>query len=121
MKIYVASSWRNLLQPAIVLALQRCGHRCYDFKNPIPDWTGEGLAPPEAGFAWSSIDPNWKNWTAAEYRQALQHPCEGLRSRYRSSEGLRCVRLGPSLRSLGFVGVRIRDGARQAWSGRSIW
>jgi hypothetical protein len=74
MNIYVASSWRNLLQPAIVLALQRCGHRCYDFRNPISDWTGEGLASPEAGFAWSSIDPNWKNWTAAEYRQALQHP-----------------------------------------------
>jgi len=74
MKIYVASSWRNLLQPAIVLALQRCGHRCYDFRNPISDWTEEGLASPEPGFAWSSIDPNWKNWTAAEYREALQHP-----------------------------------------------
>lgn len=74
MKIYVASSWRNLLQPAIVLALQRCGHRVYDFRNPIADWTEEGREAPEPGFAWSSIDPNWKNWTAPEYREALQHP-----------------------------------------------
>lgn len=74
MKIYVASSWRNLLQPAIVLALQRCGHRVYDFRNPIADWTEEGREAPESGFAWSSIDPNWKKWTAAEYREALQHP-----------------------------------------------
>jgi hypothetical protein len=26
MKIYVASSWRNLIQPGIVLALRRSGH-----------------------------------------------------------------------------------------------
>ena len=74
MKIYVASSWRNLLQPAIVIALQRCGHKVYDFRNPIPDWTDDGVGSPEPGFAWSSIDPNWKNWTAHEYREALQHP-----------------------------------------------
>lgn len=74
MKIYVASSWRNLLQPAIVLALQKCGHRVYDFRNPIPDWDTEGLAPPEPGFGWSGIDPNWQNWSAQEYREALQHP-----------------------------------------------
>ncbi len=65
MNIYVASSWRNLLQPAIVLALRRCGHEVYDFKNP---------APGNKGFAWSDIDPNWQNWTAEEYREALKHP-----------------------------------------------
>lgn len=65
MNIYVASSWRNLLQPAIVLALRRCGHDVYDFKNP---------APGNKGFAWSSIDPNWQKWTPEEYRKALQHP-----------------------------------------------
>lgn len=74
MKIYVASSWRNKLQPAIVMALQRCGHRCYDFRNPIPDWTGEGLVPPKVGFSWSAIDPNWQNWTPKEYAEALKHP-----------------------------------------------
>ncbi len=65
MNIYVASSWRNLLQPAIVLALRRCGHEVYDFKNP---------APGNKGFAWSDIDPNWQAWTPDEYRAALQHP-----------------------------------------------
>lgn len=65
MKIYVASSWKNLLQPGIVLALRRCGHEVYDFRNP---------APGNNGFAWSQIDPNWKTWTPAEYRAALQHP-----------------------------------------------
>jgi nucleoside 2-deoxyribosyltransferase len=65
MKIYVASSWRNLLQPGIVHALRRCGHEVYDFKNP---------APSEKGFGWSAIDPNWKNWTPDEYRRALRHP-----------------------------------------------
>lgn len=65
MKIYIASSWRNLLQPAIVHALRRCGHDVYDFKNP---------APGNKGFAWSDIDPNWQSWNPAEYRAALQHP-----------------------------------------------
>lgn len=65
MKIYVASSWRNLLQPAIVLALRRSGHEVYDFKNP---------APGNKGFAWSSIDPDWQKWDAAAYREALKHP-----------------------------------------------
>lgn len=65
MKIYVASSWRNLLQPGIVLALRRCGHDVYDFRNP---------APGNKGFAWSDIDPKWQSWSPAEYRAALQHP-----------------------------------------------
>ena len=65
MKIYVASSWRNLLQPGIVLALRRCGHEVYDFRNP---------APGDKGFAWSDVDPAWQTWTAEQYREALQHP-----------------------------------------------
>ena len=64
MKIYVASSWRNLLQPAIVLALRRCGHEVYDFRAP---------APGVKGFAWSEIDPAWKDWTPEAYREALKH------------------------------------------------
>lgn len=65
MNIYVASSWRNILQPAIVSILRSCGHEVYDFKNPAPD---------NHGFSWSAIDPNWQNWTPAEYRDALDHP-----------------------------------------------
>lgn len=93
MKIYVASSWRNYLQPAVIIALRRCGHEVYDFKNP---------APGNKGFAWSSIDPNWESWTPDEYRKALQHPIavEGYRF---DIEALRacdtCVLVLPSGRS----------------------
>ena len=65
MKIYVASSWRNLAQPTVVRDLVKSGHSVYDFRNP---------APGNNGFAWSSIDPNWKNWTPEEYIEALNHP-----------------------------------------------
>ena len=65
MKIYVASSWRNLLQPGIVVALRRCGHDVYDFRNP---------APGNHGFRWSDIDPDWQAWDAATYRLSLNHP-----------------------------------------------
>ena len=65
MKIYVASSWRNTLQPTVVDALRKCGHDVYDFKNP---------APGHKGFAWSDIDSNWKTWDAKLYREALKHP-----------------------------------------------
>lgn len=65
MIVYVASSWRNALQPGIVLALRKCGHAVYDFKAPVSG---------NYGFRWSEIDPNWEQWTTAEYRTALQHP-----------------------------------------------
>lgn len=64
-RIYVASSWRNELQPEVVMALRADGHVVYDFKNPRPFNTG---------FKWSEIDPNWEQWTPAEYRAALDHP-----------------------------------------------
>jgi hypothetical protein len=64
-KIYVASSWRNELQPAIVKQLREDGHQVYDFRNPP-----HGLG----GFAWSEVDPGWKGWTSEEYRTALEHP-----------------------------------------------
>lgn len=64
-KIYVASSWRNPHQSAVVSALRGEGHEVYDFKNPRPG---------DKGFAWSEIDPNWMNWTADQYISALNHP-----------------------------------------------
>lgn len=65
MKIYVASSWRNVQQPAVVDALRRAGHDVYDFKNP------EGG---DNGFHWSEIDPGWQGWTPDQFRAALDHP-----------------------------------------------
>lgn len=64
MKIYVASSWRNLMQAAVVHTLRAAGHEVYDFKNPHPG---------DNGFSWRSIDPNWENWTPAEHVEGLQH------------------------------------------------
>lgn len=65
MNIYVASSWRNTLQVAIVTILRKLGHEVYDFRHP---------APGNNGFHWSEIDQNWKNWTSEQYRAALRHP-----------------------------------------------
>lgn len=68
MKIYVASSWRNLLQPAIVVALRSAGHEVYDFRQPDP------AQPSERGFSWAEIDPHWQAWEPKLYREALKHP-----------------------------------------------
>lgn len=65
MNIYVASSWRNSLQPAIVHILRRLGHDVYDFRNPKAG---------DTGFNWREIDPEWQNWTPAQWRDALKHP-----------------------------------------------
>lgn len=64
-RIYVASSWRNTLQPTVVFHLRRAGHEVYDFRNP-PNG--------DPGFSWSEIDENWQFWRAHEYRTALSHP-----------------------------------------------
>ncbi len=37
MKIYVASSWRNERQPAIIERLRAEGHNVYDFRKPAED------------------------------------------------------------------------------------
>lgn len=65
MKIYVASSWRNIYQQSVVKVLMDAGHEVYDFKNPPHGNTG---------FAWNDIDPNWENWTSEEYKKAMSHP-----------------------------------------------
>jgi hypothetical protein len=48
-----------------VAALRGAGHQVYDFRNP---------APGEIGFRWQSVDPDWRQWTSAQYRAALEHP-----------------------------------------------
>jgi len=65
MNIYVASSWRNDRQPAVVQMLREAGYGVYDFRNPRPG---------DAGFHWSEIDENWQEWTPDDYREALNHP-----------------------------------------------
>jgi hypothetical protein len=71
-RIYVASSWRNEHQPAVVAALREAGHRVYDFRNPTVGYENpKGLAH---GFQWSEVDPSWEDWSPDEYRDALTHP-----------------------------------------------
>lgn len=64
-RIYVASSWRNVYQPEIVKILREDGHDVYDFKAPVPG---------DEGFHWREIDPNWKSWTPEQYAKALESP-----------------------------------------------
>lgn len=65
-RVYVASSWRNDHQPAVVAELRVSGHEVYDFKNP---------APGNTGFAWSAIDADWMNWTPGRFAECVQaHP-----------------------------------------------
>jgi nucleoside 2-deoxyribosyltransferase len=109
MKIYVASSWRNMLQPAVVTILRRCGHEVYDFRNPAPE---------NSGFSWSEIDPNWLQWTPQEYRTALNHPI-AERGFSHDMTALRqcdaCVLVLPSGRSASFeFGWAIGAGKRGA-------
>lgn len=65
MRIYVASSWKNPLQPEIVKTLRKVGHDVYDFRNPAPD---------NRGFQWREVDPDWVQWTPDRFRAALNHP-----------------------------------------------
>jgi hypothetical protein len=65
LKLYVASSWRNMYQPAIVESLRAARYDVYDFKNPRPG---------DKGFGWSSIDPDWQQWSPIKFRSALSHP-----------------------------------------------
>jgi len=67
-KIYVASSWRNLLQPGIVHVLRRLGHEVYDFRNPKAG---------DNGFSWKAVFPGYVpggKVGPAEYREGLRHP-----------------------------------------------
>ncbi len=57
-KIYLASSWRNENQPALVEELRAFGHEVYDFRNP---------APGNTGFSWRALDLDWQRWTPERY------------------------------------------------------
>lgn len=59
-RIYLASSWRNTYQPRCLQLLREWGHEVYDFRNPPP--------PGGTGFAWDSVDPDWKKWSPSTYR-----------------------------------------------------
>jgi hypothetical protein len=65
-RIYLASSWRNPHQPALVQTLRGAGHEVYDFREPIPGGKG---------FGWSLLSMgDWRDWSPEISRRALQHP-----------------------------------------------
>lgn len=65
-KLYVASSWRNSYQPAVVSIARGMGFSVYDFREPEP-----GVK----GFGWKAIEPSpVKEWTFERYREVLAHP-----------------------------------------------
>lgn len=65
--VYVASSWRNPIQVAVVTALKVSGIECYDFRNP---WGGD------KGFHWSEVIPSYNHdkCSVDDYIAALDHP-----------------------------------------------
>ena len=63
--MYVASSWRNLIQPDVVKMLVEAGHDVYDFRNPFQNGTG---------FRWSDIASDWEDWSSEELIDGLEHP-----------------------------------------------
>lgn len=77
--VYVASSWRNPMQPAVIASLRAAGIDCYDFRNP------EG----GTGFSWrevktdggpdsvpaGQIKAKGSDWEAVdEYLRMIEHP-----------------------------------------------
>lgn len=64
-RIYVASSWRNEHQPAVVAALRAAGHEVYDFRNPEPE---------NDGFRWTAITSNPRPWAPDVLNAVLAHP-----------------------------------------------
>ena len=64
-KIYLASSWRNGYQSAMVDFLRGQGHTVYDFRHPEED---------NDGFHWKEIDPQWNTWDIDRFKDALWSP-----------------------------------------------
>lgn len=72
MQIYVASSWRNPHQPAVVRLLS-ADHDVYDFTRPGRAGPFAGKSELPDGFHWSDIDPEWESWDPEKYRASLGH------------------------------------------------
>lgn len=90
--VYVASSWRNPVQPAVVATLTAAGIDCYDFRNP----------PEATGFSWREVRPGYDgtvhatelrvkgaDWEPADrYLEMIEHPRarEGFASEFAAME-----------------------------------
>jgi len=65
-QLYIASSWRNRFQPALVTTIRNMGALdVYDYREPSRGGRG---------FHWSDIDPDYEAWGGDEFVGALDHP-----------------------------------------------
>lgn len=64
-RIYLASSWRNAVQPKAVALLREAGHEVYDFRQPTPG---------SNGFGWEAVDSDYRHWGHYGHIQGLGHP-----------------------------------------------
>ena len=75
--VYVASSWRNADQPAVVAALEAAGIDCYDFRHPAEgnegfSWRQVGST---SGYDGPGITPKGQDLVDVDtYRRMLDHP-----------------------------------------------
>jgi hypothetical protein len=66
MKVYVASSWRNPVQPDVVLRLRAAGFQVYDFRDPSND---------KGAFQWSDLGiERPEEWPPERCIEFLSHP-----------------------------------------------
>jgi hypothetical protein len=73
-RVYVASSWRNIMQVGVVAALRSAGIDCYDFKHPAPG--NDGFHWSEVMSSYRKVGPGSAEQLADEkdYLEALSHP-----------------------------------------------
>lgn len=72
-RIYLASSWRNEQQPALVAGLREDGHEVYDFRNPAPGVAG--FSWDQAGYSAGFVDKGDRTRDDLDvYLEALSHP-----------------------------------------------
>lgn len=93
-RVYVASSFRNKLQPEVVKRLREEGFEVYDFHDPHGD-----TAEP---FRWFEIDGDWRSWTPDQFARALSTPMaeEGFEADFQALAACDfCVLLHPAGRS----------------------
>ena len=114
-RIYVASSWRNPIQVAVVAALRSAGIDCYDFKHP----TG----PASDGFHWSEVMPSFDQdkqlANVDEYLAALEHPIseDGFANDFGAMQGCdACVLVLPCGKS-----AHLEAGWFSAHPDRRLW
>jgi hypothetical protein len=76
MKVYVASSWRNHMQRAVVHLCRSMGHEVYDFREPTEGNTGFSWGEIDTEIPKGATDPDMEI-PAERIRSMLCHPIAG--------------------------------------------